>query len=363
MPQTDYQKKIFYLMLFFAAVLTGVILNVTASFTLPVTISLLLCCVFYPVVKHLNTKVKIPWILATLLTALIIVVILVLLSTIIGTSITTILAQYSKYENRFLSIYKVFADTFNIQFYDDKTFFENMWSQLKVREFVQNAAVSFSGNILSSTKNLGMILLFSVFLLIEMKNGQERIQAISKGKLSGRIQIILKKIVSETVNYISIKFFISLATGVLVFLLLYPLKLDFAIMWAFIAFVMNFIPTFGSIISVGLTSLFALIQFYPNPVPIIAVFAGMTTINMVLGNIIEPRIEGQNLGLSPFVILVSLTFWGWMWGFTGMILAVPVMVILKIICENVSYLHGIAILIGNKPNETLKELSEEQSEE
>ena len=89
----------------------------------------------------------------------------------------------------------------------------------------------------------------------------------------------------------------------------------------------------------------------------------MTTINMVLGNIIEPRIEGQNLGLSPFVILVSLTFWGWMWGFIGMILAVPVMVILKIICENVSYLHGIAILIGNKPNETLKELSEEQQEE
>lgn len=363
MPQTDYQKKIFYLLLFFAIVLTGVILNVTASFTLPVTVSLLLSCVFYPVVKHLNSKVKIPWILATLLTALIIVVILVLLSTIIGTSITTILAQYSKYENRFLSIYKVFADTFNIQFYDDKTFFENMWSQLKVREFVQNAAVSFSGNILSSTKNLGMILLFSVFLLIEMKNGQERIQAISKGKLSSRIQIILKKIVSETVNYISIKFFISLATGILVFALLYPLKLDFAIMWAFVAFVMNFIPTFGSIISVGLTGLFALIQFYPNPVPIAAIFAGMTTINMVLGNIIEPRIEGQNLGLSPFVILVSLTFWGWMWGFIGMILAVPVMVILKIICENVSYLHGIAILIGNKPNETLKELSEEQNDE
>ena len=83
----------------------------------------------------------------------------------------------------------------------------------------------------------------------------------------------------------------------------------------------------------------------------------MTTINMVLGNIIEPRIEGQNLGLSPFVILVSLTFWGWMWGFIGMILAVPLTVILKIIFENTTVLKPIAILLGNsgKKNSKVKD--------
>lgn len=74
----------------------------------------------------------------------------------------------------------------------------------------------------------------------------------------------------------------------------------------------------------------------------------MTIINLTLGNILEPKIEGDNLDLSPFVILVSLTFWGWMWGFIGMILAVPMMVILKILCENISYLNGFAILLGNK---------------
>ena len=76
------------------------------------------------------------------------------------------------------------------------------------------------------------------------------------------------------------------------------------------------------------------------------------------------RIEGKDLGLSPFVILVSLTIWGWIWGFIGMILAVPLTVILKIICENVEFLHGIAIILGNKPSETklYKSSAEENTE-
>ena len=73
----------------------------------------------------------------------------------------------------------------------------------------------------------------------------------------------------------------------------------------------------------------------------------MLSVNMVLGNIIEPRTEGKHLGLSPFVILVSLSIFGWIWGFAGMIIAVPMTVIIKIICENVSFLHGIAVLLGN----------------
>ena len=68
---------------------------------------------------------------------------------------------------------------------------------------------------------------------------------------------------------------------------------------------------------------------------------------MILGNILEPRIEGNHLGLSPFVILVSLSLWGWLWGFVGMILAVPMTVIIKIVCENFSILNPIAVLLGN----------------
>lgn len=363
MNKNQYSKGIYYILLMFAIVALGVFLKLSVSFTLPVTVAVLVSCVFYPVVKRMNQKIKMPWILGTLIMAILFVFIVMALFTIMGTSLSTIVSQYSKYESTFLSIYKMYANAFNVQFDQEANLFENLWGQLKVREFVQNAALIFSGNLLALTKNLAMILLLCVFLLIEMKNGHEKVDAMFQGKVQGRVTKILKKTITEIVHYMSIKFFISLMTGFLVFFTALIFRLDFAIMWGVLAFIMNFIPTFGSILSVGLTSLFALIQFYPSPFPIIMTILLLTSINLVLGNIIEPRIEGKNLGISPFIILVSLTFWGWMWGFVGMILAVPLMVTIKIICENVSYLHPFAILLGNRPKDTKLELSITEPEE
>lgn len=362
MNKNQYSKGIYYILLMFAIVALGVFLKLSMSFTLPVTVAILISCVFYPIVKRMNQKIKMPWILGTLIMAVLFVVIIMALFTIMGTSLSTIVGQYPKYESKFLYIYKVYAEFFNIQFNQEANLIENLWGQLKVREFVQATAVSFSSNLLTLTKNLTMILLLCVFLLVEMKNGHEKVDAMFQGKVQGRVTKIIKKTITEIVHYMSIKFFISLATGILVFFTTIIFKLDFPIMWGILAFIMNFIPTFGSIISVGLTSLFGLIQFFPNPFPIIMLIILLTAINLVLGNIVEPRIEGKNLGISPFVILVSLTFWGWMWGFVGMILAVPLMVMIKIICENVSYLHPIAIMLGNRPKDTKLELSEVEIE-
>ena len=129
-------------------------------------------------------------------------------------------------------------------------------------------------------------------------------------------------------------------------------KLDFPIIWGFIAFVLNFIPNFGSIISGILTTFFALVQFWPHPSPVIWVGFVMLAVNMVLGNFVEPKVQGRNLGLSPFIIIVSLSVWGWLWGFLGMILAVPMMVILKIVCENIEFLQPLSILMGSRTPET-----------
>ena len=160
---------------------------------------------------------------------------------------------------------------------------------------------------------------------------------------------------SQTVRYISIKFFISLATGILSFITTWLIGLDFPIVWGFLAFIMNFIPFFGSIISVGATTLFCLVQFYPNWGKTVFILVFLTGINMVLGNIIEPRIEGKNLGISPVAILVSLSIWGYIWGFTGMLLAVPLTVIIKIVCENIDYLRAFAIILGNDPRSQFAE--------
>ncbi len=338
-------------------VLCGALLKITAAVSVPVTVAILLSCVFLPIVKNLHTKLKIPWILGTLAVALLFIVALTLISTIIVTSVTTFLEQYPKYESKFMTIYKIFAENLNFQVYDDKSFFENIWSMLKVREFAQNAAIATSGKFITFAKNIGIILMLLVFLLIEMRGGRRKIDSAFQGKIQGRVVTITRKVTDEVIRFVFIKFFVSLATGLVVHLCARVIGLDFAIMWGFVAFVMNFIPTFGSVFSVGMTTLFALLQFYPRPFPVIFIFASTTLANMILGVIVEPRVEGKNLGISPFVILASLLLWGWLWGFIGMILAVPLTVIVKIICENVSFLHTIAVLLGNKPADALRALS------
>jgi predicted PurR-regulated permease PerM len=110
---------------------------------------------------------------------------------------------------------------------------------------------------------------------------------------------------------------------------------------------MNFIPNLGSIVSWGGTTLFALVQFWPYPGSILATGIVMLAINFILGNAVEPKIQGDNLGLSPFVIVASLVGWGWLWGFAGLVLAVPMTVIIKIVCENVPMLEPVSILLGS----------------
>lgn len=393
---SDYSKSIFFLLVFFAMVVLGILMKVLHSFLIPVVIAVLLSCVFYKAISVLMTKMrypikkilkkkyktlkeeeldskvnqllKIPYVIGITIMLLLLVVIIASLSTVLTASVTTFAKQYSNYEEVFLRVYELVANKFHLQFNGDKNFIENIWGFGKVREMVQSLAVSLSGSVITFAKNFGLILLYIVFFLIELQRGDKKINAIFHGKNNSRIVDIKDSIVDDVLNFLTVKFLISILTGTLTFVCCIIAKVDFAILWAFLAFLMNFIPTFGSIFSVLITTLFTFLQYFPNPFWIIFVFIFMTAINMILGNIVEPSIEGDKLGLSSFVILVSLTFWGWMWGFIGMILAVPLMVIVKIICEKIPstqlkpLLNPIAIILGNgkiKEKDT-EENSEEQ---
>ena len=371
----NFSHHIFTILLILAIITGGFVLKIAQHVILLVFISVLLAFVFYPIVKKLNQSVHIPWTMSVIISVFIFVILFMLLFSILFISGSKVIENYPNYEAKFLSLYKNFEENFvdskietimkalDANYKPDESFFKKIWDALKVGELLKTLTFSTSSSIISFFKNFFTVLLLMVFLLIEMKNGNEKIEMMFEGKRKTSVHNMVSKTIKEVVHYLSIKFFISFATSILVFILLMIMKIDFAIIWAFLAFIMNFIPTFGSIISVGITSLFALIQYFPNPIPMFVVLIGMTAINFTLGNIIEPKIEGDNLDLSPFIILVSLLFWGWMWGFVGMILSVPIMVILKIICENFKILHPIAILLGNKTSKTLKELSNFEDEE
>ncbi len=360
MEQNEYTKKIYYILLASFAILMGFLFKILASVILPVIAAIMISCVFAPIIQKLNYKFKIPWTALTIFITLMLLILILGISSLLISSVTSIVSEYPKYETKFLHIYKLIAENFNLNFDEGMGFFGNIWQHLKVREYMQDFVFALSSGLVSSGKNVFIILILCLFLLLEYRMTNKKISYAFAGKAKGKILRVTRRIIFDIVHYISIKFYISLATGLLVFIIAIIFRMDFAILWGFLAFALNFIPTFGSIISGALTTTFALLQFYPNYPRIFAILTMIILINFALGNIIEPRVQGKNLGVSPFVIIVSLSLWGYIWGAVGMIIAVPMTVIIKIICENISYLHPIAILLGNDPAQTKKDFFESQ---
>jgi predicted PurR-regulated permease PerM len=263
-------------------------------------------------------------------------------------SVRAILTLYPKYEDRLTEIYRYVGRFFELSYDEHLTFFENLWGQLGIRSRVRLITLSLSNTFLTFLKDAVMVVIFVVFLLFEAVFFKEKIETAFEGKQAGQIKKIIADIIKEIGRYLSIKFIISLVTGLIVGIALRCVGLEFAVLWGIAQFILNFIPVLGSIAVGVAASVFALLQFWPDPGPVIAVVTIMLGTNMILGNILEPKVMGDNLGISPIVVLLSLLIWGWLWGFAGMILAVPMMVIIKIICENVQVLEPLSILLGSR---------------
>lgn len=148
-------------------------------------------------------------------------------------------------------------------------------------------------------------------------------------------------------KYLIIKTFISAVTGFLAFLLCYYIKVDFPLLWGIAAFALNFIPTFGSIIAAIPPTLLALLLISPTAGIIVAV--GYLVINTALGNCLEPMLMGKQFGIVTSMVLLSVIFWGWVWGPIGMLLAVPITMLIKLGLESSKDLAWIAQLIDNPP--------------
>lgn len=358
MESRSYSRGIFILLIVICVFLTGGVLKATAEVILPIVVAVLLSFVFQPVISTLNSKFHVPTVFGIIIVFLLMLTAIFFVGTLLFSSAKAILASYPKYEERFLDIYKTLATVFDLSYDSDSGLFTNLWNQMGIRNVIQTATLTFSNGLLGFTKTVTVIILFVIFLLSETTLFKEKAIYALGNKSPGKIIYIVKDIIMQVTRYLSVKFFISLLTGVFVFLGTALVKLDFPIVWGFLAFVLNFIPNFGSIISGVVTTLFALIQFWPHFAPVIWVGFVMLAVNMILGNFVEPKVQGRSLGLSPFVIIVSLSIWGWIWGFIGMILAVPMTVILKITCENVELLRPISILMGAKAPSAKQESTE-----
>jgi predicted PurR-regulated permease PerM len=197
---------------------------------------------------------------------------------------------------------------------------------------------SLSGRAINVISMASLIYIFVLFLLMERQSLIPKLKIAAPGGKGMRVAVLFERVNRQVSKYLLLKALISLATGVLFYLACLATGLDFAIMWGVLAFILNFIPSIGSIIITVMTIVMALLQFFPNWANIVYVAVLMISIQTVLGNILDPRIQGVQLNLSPFVILVSLSLWGFIWGVAGMFLAVPITSVLQIVCANVQSL-------------------------
>jgi AI-2 transport protein TqsA len=168
------------------------------------------------------------------------------------------------------------------------------------------------------------------------------------GRDSRRIRVGLHKDIETAVRrYIVIKFAISAITGLLVWLILDRLGLSIAFVFGLLTFLLNFIPSVGSIIATLLPLPLAMAQF-TSVWPIIGVVAIPGALQLVIGNVIEPKLMGRGLELHPVTILMSLAFWGLLWGYMGMVLAVPITAIIRIILIRYETTQALGHLLGGK---------------
>ena len=353
-------RAIFFLMLFFCSVLAAAVLKIAAPVVLPFTIALLLAIAMYPMVKWLKNH-KIPGFVSILLVVIIIAVVLYAFGMVIYTSGVSILSQYENYEDRFTRIYEEIANIFKLPLDEDLSFWQNLWGQIGVRAWITSfagAAIKITANFVSTAF---LVMLFIVFILLEAGIFKEKLKTIFINR-SDNIGRIGNDFITQVTRYLTAKFFISLATGLLIALGLWLIGVEFAVVWGVIAFAANFIPVLGSIFAGLIISLFALIQFWPAPIPIILVVALVLAVNMIIGNILDPRIVGVQVGISPLVVLVSLGLWNYIWGFAGMILAVPMTVVIKIVCENIPILEPVAIILGSRRAVKAKKIRAKKTE-
>lgn len=212
--------------------------------------------------------------------------------------------------------------------------------------FNPGAAMALVGGILNglgaALTNGFLILLTVIFMLLEAAGFQDKIRYVS-----GHCDVTLGNLDKFTDNvraYIGIKSWISLVTGALVYFGLLIIGVDYPLLWGVLAFVLNFVPNIGSFIAGVPPVLLALIQL--GPLHALLTAALYVIVNVVMGNMIEPRFMGRGLGLSTLVVFLSLIFWGWVLGPVGMLLSVPLTITAKIALDASPDTRWIAVLLG-----------------
>lgn len=329
---------------YFTAFLFIIIYSLTKLSTILTSIAIAILIWF--LINSLSSKLRLIPILkgklgeylAIPLSLIIIFMTLFQVTSFIAANISELTASLAGLDTKIFNAIDKLSITFGV---DIKENYSNILQQFSISSIINKTLAIFSTMLGNSIQ----ILLYVLFLLLDQRFFDMKMKALFPNDTNReKANNILHSISENIKTYISITTIISLGTGILTYFICELFGLEGAGLWGFIAFILNFIPTIGSIIAVLTPFFFALVQL--DLTSALFLIPALGVVQFTLGNIVQPRLMGNKLNISQFVVILSLVIWGAMWGTIGMFLSVPLMVILMIIFSQFEPTRPMAILIS-----------------
>lgn len=342
-----YLKQIRNILYFLLTVTLMGICKITSSVSINLIMSMFIFLIMLPVVSALERH-KVPGGLATLISALIAVMVVSAAVGFIFYTVNQLINILPGYVVRlnYLDSYLmgIISRVRGVPHQDSLIKFLNIDWASSLMPLLR----SVSSSAINIIKNSLIILLLAMFLMMERHTLIPKLSSVTQNSENPeKVAIMMDRVNRQVSKYLGMKLLLSTITGLLFYATGLAVGLDLAFLWGVLAVILNFIPTFGSIIITLITIFMAVLQFLPDWTPVIIVAAGTIATQMIIGNILDPRLQGNQLNLSPFFILASLSIFGYIWGIIGMFLAVPIMSIMQIIFANMDSTRGIAILVSS----------------
>ena len=326
------------------AVLT--VLKLSKDVAIPLLFSVFCFLLFSPLIRRMD-KLHIPRFISITFVMILLLFIFVAAGWFIVMTVDTLVRLIPFYTDKVISLDRLLSSKVSgmVDLPAGTSFLSTLpfnWSDLAI-----SSLTSISNKFLSIAKLAMLVFIFLLFLLLERQSFVPKLLAAVPRNKGMKVAVLFERITRQISKYLLLKTVISAMTGVMFFLTAVITGLDLPILWGVMAFIFNYIPSIGSLIITTLTIVMALIQFAPDWTNVIYVAIMTISIQTILGNIIDPKLQGGQLNLSPFVILVSLSIWGYIWGIPGMFLSVPMTSVMQILCANVKSLRPIAIIISS----------------
>ena len=316
-------------------------MKASAAILVPFLLALFLAIIAAPVLYFLQTK-GIPPIAAMSIVTLLILAVGTVLVTILAQTLPNLAQSLPEYETHLQQL----MQSLQAKLQERNIPVDNLSLE---RYLNPGTAVGILGGLVSQTTsilaNSFLIFLTTVFILLEASLFHNKLRTAFSGNTASIEK--LEKITAQVQQYMGIKTFTSLLTGVLCAILFLACGVQYAILWGLLTFVLNFVPSIGAFLAAVPPILLALMQQGFRTAVVVAV--GCVIINVILGNFLEPRMMGQKLGLSTLVVFLSLIFWGWVLGPVGMLLSVPLTMAVKIVLQSNDDTRWLAILLGSGP--------------